>query len=432
MKTVYVKIEGVYCDHCIQMITHELKKIKNVKDISIQHHIATITYDKKISHTDIIDSINGLDYFTKEEYISENIKDLDQRISISRFLYILLVIGLIWFLIQAIFGFNIFSMIPSIDSSVTYGMIFIIGILTSIHCIFMCGAINLFAIVDCEKRSFKKPLFYNLGRVISYTIIGGFAGALGSVFQLHSIVNGIILIIASLLMILMSLQMLRLIDIRFKFRLPFHFKSRNSFVIGLLNGFMSCGPLQAMQLYALSTGSFFMGALSMFLFALGTVPLMLGIGLFYTFIQGKSKLIVHHITCVLLFVLSFIMLHRGLLALNIDITKPFKNYDQFTKSHLVEDYQVVEFDLDYNHYEDILVQKGIPVQMIIHVDQQHLTGCNHAIEMKDFQITKTLEEGDNLIEFTPKKVGTYTYTCWMNMIQNHIKVVDDISYFKED
>ena len=192
---------------------------------------------------------------------------------------------------------------------------------------------------------------------------------------------------------------------------------------------MSCGPLQAMQLYALSTGSFLMGALSMFLFALGTIPLMLGIGLFYTFIQGKSKLIVHHITCVLLFVLSFIMLHRGLLALNIDITKPFKNYDQFTKSHLVEDYQVVEFDLDY---EDILVQKGIPVQMIIHVDPQYLTGCNHAIEIKDFQITKTLEEGDNVIEFTPKKVGTYTYTCWMNMIQNHIKVVDDISYFKED
>lgn len=42
---------------------------------------------------------------------------------------------------------------------------------------------------------------------------------------------------------------------------------------------MPCGPLQAMQLFALSTGSWYMGALSMFCFSLGTVPLMLGVGL---------------------------------------------------------------------------------------------------------------------------------------------------------
>lgn len=33
--------------------------------------------------------------------------------------------------------------------------------------------------------------------------------------------------------------------------------------------------------------------------------------------------------------------------------------------------------------------------------------------------------GDNVIEFTPAKAGNYTYTCWMNMIQNHIRVADD-------
>ena len=49
---------------------------------------------------------------------------------------------------------------------------------------------------------------------------------------------------------------------------------------------MPCGPLQAMQIYALSTGSFIKGALSMLLFSLGTVPLMLSIGLFYNLVKG--------------------------------------------------------------------------------------------------------------------------------------------------
>ena len=44
---------------------------------------------------------------------------------------------------------------------------------------------------------------------------------------------------------------------------------RGPFVVGLLNGLMPCGPLQTMQVYALGTGSFFAGALSMFLFSLG-------------------------------------------------------------------------------------------------------------------------------------------------------------------
>ena len=45
--------------------------------------------------------------------------------------------------INKLFGYNIFNIIPSIDANMTYGMLFITGLLTSIHCISMCGAINL-------------------------------------------------------------------------------------------------------------------------------------------------------------------------------------------------------------------------------------------------------------------------------------------------
>ncbi|MBR1718660.1 MAG: sulfite exporter TauE/SafE family protein [Bacilli bacterium] len=428
----YVKIDGIHCEHCIDTITNELLKNKNIKNVVIKNNIAHITYEKNLPDKDIIDTIKKIDYFTKEEYITNSLKDIDNKIKLKEFAIILFLIIAVWFLINKMFGFNIFNVIPNIDSNITYGMLFVTGVLTSIHCISMCGAINLIAIIDSKNKNFKRPLLYNSGRVVSYTIIGGFAGLLGSVFKINELVSGIIIIIAALLMLLMSLNMLGVIDLRLKLGLNVRTKTRNPFIIGLLNGLMPCGPLQAMQVYALSTGSFIKGALSMFLFSLGTVPLMLSIGIIYNLIKGKRKILLNKIASILILILSIVMLNRGLLTLNIDITKPFNNYDNYKSSKLNDNYQIVEFDLSYNSYEDIIVQKGIPVKMIIHVDEKYLTGCNNELEIKDFNIVKKLKSGENIIEFTPNNVDTYTYTCWMNMIKNNIKVIDDINYFKGD
>ena len=58
------------------------------------------------------------------------------------------------------------------------------------------------------------------------------------------------------------------------------------FIIGLFNGLMPCGPLQSMQIVALASANSFTGALSMFFFALGTIPLMLGFG---SIVSGLGK-----------------------------------------------------------------------------------------------------------------------------------------------
>lgn len=56
--------------------------------------------------------------------------------------------------------------------------------------------------------------------------------------------------------------------------------------------------------------------------------------------------------------------------------------------------------------------------------------CNNEIVIQKFGIKQKLNEGINVIEFTPQEEGVITYTCWMNMIKNTIKVIDDIKYFK--
>ena len=307
-------------------------------------------------------------------------------------------------------------------------MLFVTGLLTSIHCISMCGSINLIAIYS-GNRNYKKPLIFNLGRLISYTFLGGLVGLLGKVIEFNNTFRGIIIIGAAIIMFLLSLKMIGIIDFKL-FNFNKKTKSNKSFIIGLLNGLMPCGPLQAMQIYSLSTGSFIKGALSMFLFCLGTIPLMLSVGLVYNLFKGKGKIIINKIATILILILSLVMLNRGLLSLNIDLFKN-NNYGDYAKTTITDNTQIIEFSLEYNNYKDIIVQKDIPVKIIINVDEKYLTSCNNEIVMKDFNINKKLEVGTNVIEFTPSKEGVYTYTCWMNMIKNNIKVIDDVKYFEK-
>ncbi len=438
MKKLYVKIDGIHCDNCINKITKNLIKIKNVENVKIIRNIAHIEYKGKLNKEEIIKTITDLDYITNEEYISDNLNDIDTKIKLYEFILIVICILGFAFLLKLIFKVNIFNIIPKIDSNITYLMLIVTGLFTSIHCISMCGAINLIAITGSNnKNKFINPLLYNLGRVISYTLIGGLVGLIGSVFKLNDTLNGIIIILSSIIMLLMGLNMLGITKIRLpKFiRFNVKFKNKSAFFIGLANGLMPCGPLQAMQLYALSTGNMLKGALSLFLFGIGTIPLMLSVGVIFNILKGKKKILLNKIASVLIVLLSIVMLNRGLLALgfNLDNFKSSNNeYSDYHKSTIVNDYQVISFDLSYNSYDDIILQKGIPARIIINANEKYLTGCNYQILMNDFNIEKNLEVGLNMIEFTPEEVGDYFYTCGMRMIKNKIKVIDNIEYFKGD
>jgi sulfite exporter TauE/SafE len=168
----------------------------------------------------------------------------------------------------------------------------------------MCGGINLSQCIPHgeavdEKKSrlstFRPAFLYNLGRVISYTAIGfilGFAGLLlggGSDAGLPTMFQGTLKLFAGAFMVVMGINMLGLFPQLRKLqpRMPKIFarkvgmekaKNKSPLIVGLLNGLMPCGPLQSMQIVALASGNPFAGALSMFLFSLGTVPLMLGLG----------------------------------------------------------------------------------------------------------------------------------------------------------
>lgn len=197
------------------------------------------------------------------------------------------------------------------------------------------------------------------------------------------------------------------------------------FVLGLANGLMPCGPLQLMQIYALSTGSFTKGALSMFAFSLGTVPLMVGLGYLVNRLSVSRKTMVYRLGGYLVIFLGMGMMLNGI------TTAGFSGSNQNTQNVIVdnsvdesEEVQEVLIQADYRSYEDITVKKGIPVKLTIDLPAGKLNGCNYAMYLPEYDIFSPLTEGKNVIEFLPEQTGTYSYSCWMGMIRNKITVVD--------
>ncbi|HHY82789.1 MAG TPA: heavy metal transporter [Clostridiales bacterium] len=451
-----LQVDGMTCTSCEMRIERALKKLDGVIESKAVFSSSNVyvTYDVNVIELEqIIEAIENQDYVVKNKpgsaVVSETIKaekPANDKMTINQLLGIGIILLALYVIIKNTVGFNF---IPEINQSMGYGILFIVGLLTSLHCIAMCGGINLSQCVSYKvnnentgRLSILMPsLLYNSGRVVSYTIIGGIVGALGSTVSFSGAAKGIVAVISGIFMVIMGLNMLNIFPWLRKInpRMPkiFGRKIYNSngrygpFYVGLLNGLMPCGPLQAMQIYALGTGSFASGALSMFMFSIGTVPLMFGFGAVSTMLSGKFTHKMMKVSAVLVIVLGVVMANRGLALSGISVpSMPFGAGNAAKGSNVAviqDDVQVVTTRLSSGSYEPITVQKGIPVKWVIQAQKSDINGCNNEIIVPKFNLVKKLEEGDNIIEFTPTEFGTFAYSCWMGMIRSKITVVDDIN-----
>ena len=167
---------------------------------------------------------------------------------------------------------------------------FLFGIISSFHCIGMCGPIALMLPVD-RSNSTKKTiqiLIYNLGRLTAYASIGLVFGLLGKGFFIAGFQQNLSLFIGLSMIALVlipekllskynfSKPVFRIIS-KIKTALGSQFKNksyRSFFTIGLLNGFLPCGMVYVALFGAIAMQSASLGVLYMLLFGLGTIPLM--------------------------------------------------------------------------------------------------------------------------------------------------------------
>jgi len=447
-------INGMTCTSCESRIETRLSKIKGVQSVKADYVSSNVslTYDEnEVDLSSIIVVIEKLDYRVDNGQSvpsndSPNKKNDKNNLNISQIVGIAVIIFALYLIINNTIGFNF---IPKVSSNMGYGVLFVIGLMTSLHCIAMCGGINLSQCVkynsegDSKLARLRPSLMYNTGRVISYTIIGGIVGAVGSVISFSGMAKGIVAIIAGIFMIIMGLNMLNIFPWLRKFnpRIPKVFskkinnstKERGPLFVGLLNGLMPCGPLQAMQIYALGTGSLVVGATSMFFFSLGTVPLMFGFGAASTLLSSKFTHKMMKASAVLVAILGIVMINRGLNISNFSVPKVSKVFaasnseKSVNKSKVKGNVQEITTNLKSGEYTPITVQKGIPVKWTIKANASDITGCNGTMVIPKLNIEKSFKPGDNIIEFTPTEAGDIPYSCSMGMITSNIKVVSNLS-----
>ncbi|MDR0831394.1 MAG: sulfite exporter TauE/SafE family protein [Bacillales bacterium] len=436
IKEEYYKIKGMSCPNCEITIETLLLNTNGINSVSANYNLSLlkIIYDVDIINVKEIDLLLKEKGYSLDFAISKKKSVMKYTALLSGILIILLAVFIIFSRFELFTKLNVFPSPQNNDTELI--MLFVIGFLTSFHCLAMCGAINLSQSINKSnsKVNFKGTLLYNGGRVISYTIIGIIVGGIGSVFSFNAISKGIIIVIASTLMLLMGLSQLNIIPSLKKItpRLPKRFaniinnqklKNSSPFIVGLLNGLMPCGPLQTMQIYALAVGSWYLGGLSMFIFALGTVPLMFLLGsLANIFTRNFSKKIMYISASVIMF-LSLFMFSNGTNLLGLNVNALFKDNKNYVIAVINDNQQLVSYDLENGKYKSIQVNQNILVNWKINVSSKDLNSCNEEFIIKEYNLNIKLHIGENIINFTPTKKGEFTYVCWMGMRKAYIKVI---------
>ena len=188
---------------------------------------------------------------------------------------------------------------------VSYGTAFFIGIIASLStCMAVVGGLvlSMSATFAKEGDKVKPQLLFHSGRLISFLVLGGVIGAIGANFALNTPATFALSFLIGIVMLILGINLLDVFPWakRLQPTLP-KFLAQNAlgvsklnhtltpFLVGIATFFLPCGFTQSMQLYTLSTGSFWNGSLTMLSFALGTLPVLALISFSSLSIQNSSK-----------------------------------------------------------------------------------------------------------------------------------------------
>ena len=202
-------IQGMHCRACELRVEQALLSLPGVEKAraSIVDNSVAVTYDgERVAREELLTVLSKAGYpvASAEELPKESTK----RARIARLLAAIGIGAALYLLFVNVGGV---SFLPTVGKNMTYGLLFVTGLLTSFHCVAMCGGINLTQNVrrpENARPALLPGVLYNLGRVLSYTLIGGVVGAIGSVLTPSGVFRGVVAVLAGVFMVLMGLNLL--------------------------------------------------------------------------------------------------------------------------------------------------------------------------------------------------------------------------------
>ena len=457
------KVEGMHCPSCEILIEKKLLDLPNVKSVDASTAKGEVTVEfegDRPSAERLNDIFKGDNYKFESANLDsresgndnkEGKKDKNKA-NPTLVAFVIALFIIIGFLILDKFGVANFL---SLNSSSSLIVFFGFGVLASISsCAALVGGIilsmskqwnSLYGENASTGTKLQPHVMFNLGRIVSYFVLGGVLGLIGSRLQISTNITAYLIFAISILMIVLGLQMLGVKAFRkFQISAPKSvtrgIANENNFqgkymplIMGALTFFLPCGFTITAQGLALLSGGAFSGALIMGAFVLGTVPMLLFIGLSSVKLNSKPHLAERFSKVAGFLVLFFALYNMSNQATVLGFTGfNFQNQTQNVATSqdglppIVNGEQVIQMTAsgsgDSPNY--FKVKAGVPVKWEITGGDS--LGCNGAIISTNlFDGAVDLTPGQVAVkEFTPQTAGTFGFSCTMGMVRGTIEVVN--------
>ena len=328
------------------------------------------------------------------------------------------------------------------SASISYSVAFLVGLVASVSsCLAVVGAV---VVAFSEKyRSDKKSfyegavrpnLFFHIGRLGTFFVLGGLLGAVGGELNITGNFVSIYTIIIAVVMGWLGLNILGFLPSisSFGFRPPKFFTKfwarvedsehkAAPFVLGGITFFLPCGFTQSMQLFALASGSFLVGGLSLFLFALGTVPILLAIGITASWTKNRGFAVFQKVAGASIIFFAVYTFNSGLALKGVktNVVSSKNNQETTAQNQPVPQLseQIVMMNVTSSGFEPSIfnIKRDIPVKWMI--NGVNITGCTSTIIVPSYDISKSLRTGENIVQFTPRGKGVINFSCGMGMVR---------------
>ncbi len=288
-KTLTFHVHGMHCNSCVLLTESKIGDLPNVNKATsnLKNHTIEVTGDfgdmNETQTADMLtDVVKSYGYTISTEKLVQNITQWSEfKIAVP----IAIGFAILFVLLQKLGIVNLVG-----GGSVTYGTAFVIGIIASLStCMAVVGGLllSMSATFAKEGDTVRPQLLFHGGRLISFFIFGGIIGVLGSAFTLSTTTTVVLSIVIALVMIMLGINLLDVFPWAKQLQpaMPKYIAQRahgisnlnhtlTPLLVGIATFFLPCGFTQSMQLYTLTTGNFLQGSLTMFSFALGTLPIL--------------------------------------------------------------------------------------------------------------------------------------------------------------
>ena len=440
-----ININGMHCVSCEILLEKEFKKIRGLRSCKISHKkgIAEIQCSEDVSKAELEQAIKICGYeVVNEDFKKVLLENKNTKKDYLQMLFIVIGLVVILFFVK---DMDLYRLLPAFGSNTNITVALLMGLVASVSsCLALVGGIimgfsSTYKVDEKTKTSLLNkalPHFYfHLGRVAGFFVLGGLLGFIGSKINYSYTFSGVLTIIVSLFLLYIGLQSLNIVPniTKLGFHLPkflsnkIHIleKKNNHFmpiVLGILTFFLPCGFTQTMQLTAVASQSTLTGAFIMAFFALGTMPVLLTIGIGATYARKSRNSFFPKLIGIIIIFMAIYSLNSGLVLSGSSFTLNFMPQSGETSSAKIEkNEQVVKMDVDWTFKPtEFQVKKGVPVRW--EINGINMSGCSNEVVIPRLNISKKINPGLNVIEFTPEEEGVLPFSCWMGMINGRFIV----------